>query len=86
VVDRLGRHLADQEFEATCPGYRKPLAWLPAQGTVTAVGVDERPRRDRRTRRREGTGAYGAELARILRQAGLKVVEVDRPDRLTEAA
>jgi len=70
VVDRLGRHLADREFPATGPGYRKLLAWLLAQGTVAAVGV-------------EGTGAYGAELARVLRQTGLKVVEVDRPDRKT---
>jgi transposase len=70
VVDRLGRHLADRKFEATGPGYRKLLAWLLSFGTVTAVGV-------------EGTGAYGAELARFLGEAGLKVVEVDRPDRKT---
>ncbi|MFF1462946.1 transposase [Streptomyces sp. NPDC058330] len=31
----------------------------------------------------EGTGAYGAEPARFLGEAGLKVVEVDRPDRET---
>jgi transposase len=70
VVDHLGRHLADQEFPATGAGYRRLLAWLASHGSVTAVGV-------------EGTGAYGAELARAMRQAGLKVVEVDRPDRKT---
>lgn len=70
VVDRLGRHLADREFEATGGGYRKLLAWLLSFGAVTAVGV-------------EGTGAYGAELARVLAGGGLKVVEVDRPDRKT---
>jgi transposase len=37
---------------------------------VTAVGV-------------ESTGAYGAEPARVLAEAGLQVVEVDRPDRNT---
>jgi transposase len=31
----------------------------------------------------EGTGAYGAELARVLRAAGVQVIEVDRPDRRT---
>ncbi|MEV4921236.1 IS110 family transposase [Streptomyces tirandamycinicus] len=68
VIDRLGRHLADREFPATGTGYRQLLAWLRSFGTVAAVGV-------------EGTGAYGAELARILRRAGLTVIEVDRPDR-----
>jgi transposase len=29
----------------------------------------------------EGTGSYGAELARHLTRAGIDVVEVDRPNR-----
>ncbi len=70
VIDRLGRHLADREFPATGQGYRDLTAWLSCHGTVTAVGV-------------EGTGAYGAELARHLTRQGLRVVEVDRPDRKT---
>ncbi len=41
-----------------------------SHGAVTAVGV-------------EGTGAYGAELARVLTAAGVTVVDVDRPDRKT---
>lgn len=70
VIDPLGRHLADREFPATAAGYRKLKSWLRSHGTVTAVGI-------------EGTGAYGAELARTLTQSGLKVLEVDRPDRKT---
>lgn len=70
VVDRLGRHLADREFPATTVGYRDLLAWIRGHGTVAAVGV-------------EGTGAYGAELARVLTAAGVTVVDVDRPDRKT---
>lgn len=70
VIDRLGRHLADREFRATGAGYHQLLAWLVSFGTVVQVGV-------------EGTGAYGAELARTLCRAGLTVVEVDRPDRKT---
>ncbi|WLS43303.1 transposase [Micromonospora profundi] len=68
VVDEVGRHLADHEFPATPAGYRRLLAWLRSFGRLDRVGV-------------EGTGAYGAALARMLAQAGVAVVEVDRPDR-----
>ena len=70
VVDPIGRHLADREFPATGAGYGALLAWLRSHGTPTAVGV-------------EGTGAYGAGLARHLTAAGVTVIEVDRPDRRT---
>ncbi|WP_435823977.1 IS110 family transposase [Kitasatospora aureofaciens] len=70
VIDRLGRHLADQEFPATIHGYRDLLDWMRSHGRLSAVGV-------------EGTGAYGAELARVLTAAGVTVVDVDRPDRKT---
>ncbi|WP_285741044.1 IS110 family transposase, partial [Kitasatospora phosalacinea] len=70
VVDPLGRHLADCEFPATIRGYRDLLGWMRSHGTLAAVGV-------------EGTGAYGAELARVLTAAGVTVVDVDRPDRKT---
>lgn len=70
VIDSVGRHLADQEFPATSSGYRDLLDWMRACGTVIAVGV-------------EGTGAYGAELARVLTAAGVAVIDVDRPDRKT---
>ncbi|MEU1510531.1 IS110 family transposase, partial [Kitasatospora sp. NPDC005748] len=70
VIDSLGRHLADREFPATIVGYRDLLDWIRSHGVLTAVGV-------------EGTGAYGAELARVLAAAGVTVVDVDRPDRKT---
>ena len=70
VIDPIGRHLADREFPATTAGYRNLESWLRSHGTVTAVGI-------------EGTGAYGAELARNLTRSGLTVIEVDRPDRKT---
>lgn len=70
VIDALGRHLADREFPATTAGYQDLTSWLHSHGTVTAVGI-------------EGTGAYGAELARTLTRSGLRVIEVDRPDRKT---
>jgi transposase len=70
VIDPLGRHLADREFPATIRGYRDLLGWMRVHGALTAVGV-------------EGTGAYGAELARVLTAAGVTVIDVDRPDRRT---
>ncbi|MFJ5879947.1 transposase [Kitasatospora cineracea] len=68
VIDPLGRHLADREFPATVAGYRDLPAWMRSHGALAAVGV-------------EGTGAYGAELARVLTAAGTTIVDVDHPDR-----
>ena len=70
ALDQLGRVVADQEFEATAAGYRALLRWLRSLGRVVEVGV-------------EGTGSYGAGLARYLRSNHVKVIEVDRPDRRT---
>jgi transposase len=68
VVLMNGRRLADAQFPATADGYAQLLAWLRSFGRVHAVGV-------------EGTGCYGAGLARHLTSAKVRVVEVDRPDR-----
>jgi transposase len=68
VIDEVGRPLADAGFPTTPVGYRRLLAWAGEHGEIAAFGV-------------EGTGAYGAGLARHLRAAGQTVIEVDRPDR-----
>jgi transposase len=73
VIDEVGRQLGDREFTASPAGYRALAAWLGKHGTVTTIGV-------------EGTGAYGAGLARHLGTVGLTVVEVDRPDRTSRRA
>lgn len=70
ALDDLGRVLGDREFPTTSAGYQDLLSWLASFGPITAVGV-------------EGTGAYGAGLNRYLNAAGIRVVEVDRPDRST---
>jgi transposase len=70
VIDQVGRPLADAGFPTTPAGYRQLLAWAGEHGQIAAFGV-------------EGTGAYGAALARHLRAAGQTVIEVDRPDRRT---
>ena len=73
IIDEVGRQIGDREFPATPAGYRALAGWLSEQGTVEMIGV-------------EGTGAYGAALARYLRSIGLTVVEVDRPDRKSRRA
>jgi len=73
AIDQVGRPLGDREFPTTPAGYRALLAWLRRYGELGRVGV-------------EGTGAYGAALARELRAEGVVVVEVDRPNRQTRAA
>jgi transposase len=73
AIDQTGRVLGDQQFPATSAGYRALLAWLRSFGRPIKVGV-------------EGTGTYGAGLARYLSAEGLDLVEVDRPDRRTRRA
>ena len=68
ALDRIGGLLGVREFPATAAGYAGLLDWLSGFGDIALVGV-------------EGTGSYGAGLARHLAAAGVRVVEVDRADR-----
>jgi transposase len=68
ALDPIGGLLGVREFPATPAGYAGLLAWLGGFGTVCLVGI-------------EGTGSYGAGLARHIAAAGVRVVEVDRSDR-----
>jgi transposase len=70
VIDQQGRLLGDRQFSADRSGYRQLLSWLHRHGQLGAVGV-------------EGTGSYGAGLTQALLDQGVRVVEVDRPDRRT---
>ncbi len=70
VIDPLGRHLGQATFDTTVSGFKALLAWANEFGPITLAGV-------------EGTGAYGAGLARFLTAEDIVVVEVDRPDRKT---
>ncbi|MFF4623447.1 IS110 family transposase [Nonomuraea jabiensis] len=65
VIDATGRVLGTEQFPATPDGYAALLAWMHRFGRLMKVGV-------------EGTGAYGAGLARLLRAEGVEVIEVDR--------
>lgn len=72
ALDPVGGLLGVREFPATAAGYASLLSWLRGFGTLAVAGV-------------EGTGSYGAGLARYLAAAGVRVVEVDRPDRQDRA-
>jgi transposase len=63
-----GGRVADAEFPATSTGYALLLDWMRSFGRLHAIGV-------------EGTGSYGAGLARYLAGQGITVIEVNRPDR-----
>ena len=68
AVDANGGVLGVESFATTPAGYHELCSWLAVFGTLTRVGV-------------EGTGAYGAGLARHRRGEGVVVIEVDRPNR-----
>jgi len=68
ALDHLGRLLGTEAFPTTAAGYAALLRWAGRFGAVERLGV-------------EGTGSYGAGLARWLRARGLAVVEVERPKR-----
>jgi transposase len=66
--DQVGRLLGELTFPAQTAGYRSVCEWAHRFGQVASWGI-------------EGTGSYGAGLARYLRSHGEEVVEVIRPNR-----
>jgi transposase len=70
ALDLTGRALGNATFAASAAGYAAMLGWLQTFGPVERVGI-------------EGTGSYGAGLARHLRDQHVSVVEVNRPNRQT---
>jgi Transposase len=58
ALDPLGGLLGVREFPATTAGYARLLGWLAGFGTVCLAGI-------------EGTGSYGAGLARHMAAAGV---------------
>jgi len=70
AIDTRGVRLGDCAFVADSGGYQALLAWAATHGPLEAFGV-------------EGTGSDGDGLARALRRAGRRVVEVNRGDRRT---
>jgi len=68
AVDHLGARLSEYYSPTTIEGYSGLEHWANSLGKVNAFGI-------------EGTGSYGAGLARFLISRGHIVIEVNRPDR-----
>lgn len=70
VLDPLGQLLGTRSFETTKSGHQSLEGWVLGFGPIDAAGI-------------EGTGSWGAGIARYLSANGHRVVEVDQPDRKT---
>jgi transposase len=68
VISHAGKFLGTYAAPTNSSGYLKLLDWARSWGCARRAGV-------------EGTGTYGAGLARVLREQGIEVLEVNRPDR-----
>ena len=73
ALDGNGGVLGVESFPTTTAGFAGLHVWLTSFGTLDRVGV-------------EGTGAYGAGLARFLRSMDVAVIEVGRPNRQARRA
>ncbi|MGZ0218905.1 MAG: hypothetical protein ACKVIY_07805 [Acidimicrobiales bacterium] len=68
VHSATGKLLGTERFDATPSGYEALLAWMASGGTIDGVDI-------------EGTGAYGAGLARIAKLDD----DRERPTRSTRS-
>jgi transposase len=68
LIDVVGRVVATTSIPTTASGYGHLMRWARSFGRLTRAGI-------------EGTGTYGAALARRMQEDGVQVLEVNRPDR-----
>ena len=68
AIDPQGVRLGERHVSAATNGYEELERWSHSLGDIGAFGI-------------EGTGSYGAGVARFLTGLGYMVVEVNRPDR-----
>ncbi|MEA9987174.1 IS110 family transposase [Subtercola sp. RTI3] len=68
IIDHVGRSVQDREFPTTSRGYQQIMEFLNSHGAIERVGI-------------EGTGSYGAGIARVLSVGSFTVVEVARQNR-----
>jgi transposase len=68
ALDGLGRRQGTLSIPTTPEGYKKLVDWASEFGPLEHAGI-------------EGTGSFGAGLARFLKSRGIKVFEVIRPKR-----
>lgn len=70
AIDKQGVWLGEHRSVTNRQGYAELQQWSRSLGEIHAFGI-------------EGTGSYGAGVARFLTNQGYAVVEVNRPDRST---
>ncbi len=70
AINPLGARLGDYRLATTAKGYAGLEGWACILCLIRSFGI-------------EGTGSYGAGLARFLTSRGHRVIEVNRPDRST---
>ena len=68
AINGLGARLGAMTLLASSRGYHEMESWAQSLGPVRAFGI-------------EGTGSYGAGLARFLHERGHNVIEVNCPNR-----
>ena len=68
AIDGRGVRLGELHVSVTVRGYEDLERWSSSLGEVRAFGI-------------EGTGSYGAGVARFMAGRGYRVIEVNRPDR-----
>ena len=68
LIDVVGRIVATTSVPTTTAGYEQLFEWARGFGRLTRAGI-------------EGTGTYGAALARRMQVHGVQVREVNRPNR-----
>ncbi len=68
IVDSNGKMLGTLFVDTNITGYRKMLRWAESFGSLQRAGI-------------EGTGTYGAGLAKYFARHKVRVLEVNRPDR-----
>jgi transposase len=68
ALNELGELLGEITVAASPAGYRELVEWLKDLGEGALVGI-------------EGVGSYGAGLCKYLQDAGVPVLEVERPRR-----
>ena len=68
AIDGRGVRLGERHVPATTSGYEELERWSSSLGEISAFGI-------------EGTGSYGAGVARFMTGRGYTVIEVNRPDR-----
>lgn len=70
AINEQGVRLGEYRVVTTKQGYAELHQWSSSLGEIRAFGI-------------EGTGSYGAGVARFLTRRGYAIIEVNRPDRST---